>query len=136
MRFAFELARTRPRRKVTSVTKCNAQQYGMVLWDEVFARVAAGLPRGRAEHGWSTRWPRASSCAPSTLDVVVASNLFADILSDLGCALAGSLGRAASANLNPDAALPEHVRAGPRLRAGHRRAGHLPTRSAPSGALP
>ena len=107
IRFAFDLARTRPVKKVSSVTKSNAQQYGMVLWDETFARVAAGLPgRRRPRACWSTRCPRSSSSRPRTSSVVVASNLNADILSDLGSALAGSLGLAASANLNPERRFP------------------------------
>ena len=69
---------------------------------------------------------------PEDLSVVVASNLNADILSDLGSALAGSLGLAASANLNPERRFPSHVRAGPRLRPGHRRPAASATRSAPS----
>lgn len=101
MRFAFDLARTRARRKVTSVTKSNAQQYGMVLWDEVFARVASEYPDVETEQWLVDAMAARFVLKPETLDVVVASNLFADILSDLGSALAGSLGIAASANLDP-----------------------------------
>ena len=106
MRFAFELARTRPRRKVTAVTKSNAQQYGMVLWDEVFARVAADYPDVETESWLVDAMAARFVLHPETLDVVVASNLFADILSDLGSALAGSLGLAASANLDPERRYP------------------------------
>jgi tartrate dehydrogenase/decarboxylase/D-malate dehydrogenase len=102
IRFAFELARSRPRRRVTSVTKSNAQQYGMVLWDEVFRRVAAGYPDVEADSCLVDAMAARFVLRPETLSVVVASNLFGDILSDLGSALAGSLGLAASANLNPE----------------------------------
>jgi tartrate dehydrogenase/decarboxylase/D-malate dehydrogenase len=106
MRFAFELARQRPRHKVTSVTKSNAQQFGMTLWDEVFARVAAAYPDVQTEHWLVDAMAARFVLRHETLDVVVASNLFADILSDLGSALAGSLGIAASANLNPERRYP------------------------------
>jgi tartrate dehydrogenase/decarboxylase/D-malate dehydrogenase len=106
MRFAFDLARSRPRRKLTSVTKSNAQQYGMVLWDEVFRRVAADYPDVETESRLVDAMAARFVLAPETLDVVVASNLHADILSDLGSALAGSLGLAASANLNPERRFP------------------------------
>jgi tartrate dehydrogenase/decarboxylase/D-malate dehydrogenase len=102
VRYAFSLARTRKRRKVTSVTKSNAQQYGMVLWDEVFARVAAEHPDVEIEQWLVDAMAARFVLRPDTLEVVVASNLFADILSDLGSALAGSLGIAPSANLNPE----------------------------------
>jgi tartrate dehydrogenase/decarboxylase/D-malate dehydrogenase len=101
MRFAFELARTRRRRKVTSVTKSNAQQYGMVLWDEVFRRVGAEYPDVETDQALVDAMAARFVSRPDTLEVVVASNLFADILSDLGAALAGGLGVAASANLDP-----------------------------------
>lgn len=106
MRFAFDLALRRPRRKVTSVTKSNAQQYGMTLWDEVFDRVAADYPAVSTEHWLVDAMAARFVLRHETLDVVVASNLFADILSDLGSALAGSLGIAASANLNPERRFP------------------------------
>ena len=66
MRFAFDLARTRKRKKVTSVTKSNAQQYGMVLWDDVFKQVAADYPDVETESGWSTPWPPSSCSTPRT----------------------------------------------------------------------
>src|SRR5438270_3238731 len=106
MRFAFDLALTRKRRKVTSVTKSNAQQFGMTLWDEVFARVASDYPGVETEQWLVDAMAARFVLRPETLEVVVASNLFADILSDLGSALAGSLGIAASANLNPEGAYP------------------------------
>ena len=106
MRYAFELARTRKRKKVTSVTKSNAQQYGMVLWDEVFHRLAAEYPDVETEQWLVDAMAARFVLRHETLEVVVASNLFADILSDLGSALAGSLGIAASANLNPERRYP------------------------------
>ncbi|MEU4657702.1 tartrate dehydrogenase [Streptomyces sp. NPDC023723] len=106
MRFAFDLARTRSRRKVSSVTKSNAQQYGMVLWDDVFKRVAADYPDVETESVLVDAMSAKFVLRPEDLSVVVASNLNADILSDLGSALAGSLGLAASANLNPERRFP------------------------------
>jgi tartrate dehydrogenase/decarboxylase/D-malate dehydrogenase len=106
IRFAFDLALTRKRAKVTSVTKSNAQQFGMTLWDEVFAAVAADYPGVETEQWLVDAMAARFVLKPETLEVVVASNLFADILSDLGSALAGSLGIAASANLNPENRFP------------------------------
>ncbi len=106
MRFAFDLARTRRRRKVSSVTKSNAQQYGMVLWDDVFKRVARDYPDVETESVLVDAMSAKFVLHPEDLSVVVASNLHADILSDLGSALAGSLGLAASANLNPERRFP------------------------------
>jgi len=93
-RFAFERARER-RRRLVSVTKSNASRYAYVLWDEV----VAGLGQERVHvDAMAARMVT----RPESIDVVVASNLFADILTDLGAALQGSLGLAASANLNPE----------------------------------
>lgn len=101
IRYAFDLARTRKRRKVTSVTKSNAQQYGMVLWDDVFRTVAVDYPDVESEQWLVDAMAARFVLRPETLEVVVASNLFGDILSDLGSAIGGSLGIAASANLDP-----------------------------------
>ncbi|OIH85317.1 tartrate dehydrogenase [Arthrobacter sp. UCD-GKA] len=106
IRFAFDLARTRTVKKVSSVTKSNAQQYGMVLWDETFNRVALDYPDVRTESVLVDAMSAKFILNPEDLSVVVASNLNADILSDLGSALAGSLGLAASANLNPERRFP------------------------------
>ena len=106
IRFAFDLARTRARRKVSSVTKSNAQQHAMVLWDDVFRRVAGDYPDVETESVLVDAMAAKFVLRPQDLSVVVASNLFADILSDLGSALAGSLGLAASANLNPQRRFP------------------------------
>ena len=105
IRYAFDLARTRGK-KVTSVTKSNAQQYGMTLWDETFARIAADYPDVETESWLVDAMAARFVLRPETLDVVVGSNLFGDILSDLGSALAGSLGIAASANLDPERRFP------------------------------
>lgn len=102
MRFAFEVARTRPRRKLTLVTKSNAQRNGMVLWDEVFAVVAKDYA-GVVET--DKMLVDAMTCRmtlqPESIDTVVATNLHADILSDLAAALAGSIGIAPTSNLDP-----------------------------------
>ncbi|HEV2129135.1 MAG TPA: tartrate dehydrogenase [Thermomicrobiales bacterium] len=102
LRYAFELARTRKRKKVTSVTKSNAQQYAMTLWDDTFARVAGDYPDVDADQGLVDAMAARFVTHPDSLEVVVGSNLFGDILSDLGSALAGSLGIAASANIDPE----------------------------------
>ena len=102
IRYAFDLARTRKRPKVTGVTKSNAQQYAMTLWDDVFARVAAAYPDVETEQWLVDAMAARFVLRPETLEVVVASNLFGDILSDLGSALAGSLGIAASTNIDPE----------------------------------
>ncbi|HET8630112.1 MAG TPA: tartrate dehydrogenase, partial [Thermomicrobiales bacterium] len=111
MRYAFELARREGRRKVTSATKSNAQQYGPVLWDEVHAAVAAEYPDIATEKWHVDALAARFVTHPQTFDVVVASNLFGDILTDLGGALQGSLGIPPSANINPDPA----ARRGPAL---------------------
>jgi tartrate dehydrogenase/decarboxylase/D-malate dehydrogenase len=105
-RFAFELARRRPRRHLTLVTKSNAQRHGMVLWDEVFAEVARGYPEVRTDRELVDAATMRMVLRPDTLDVMVATNLHADILSDLAAALAGSLGIAPTANLNPERTFP------------------------------
>jgi tartrate dehydrogenase/decarboxylase/D-malate dehydrogenase len=106
IRFAFDLARGRPVKKVSSVTKSNALQYSMVLWDEAFARVARDYPDVATESVLVDAMAAKFVLRPEDLSVVVASNLNADILSDLGSALAGSLGLAGSANYNPERRFP------------------------------
>lgn len=102
MRYAFELARRRAgRRRVTSVTKSNAQGYGMVLWDRVFREVAADFPDIETESLLVDAAAMNFVRRPASFDVVVASNLFGDILSDLAAILAGSIGLAPSANIDP-----------------------------------
>jgi len=105
-RFAFELARKRPRKHLTLVTKSNAQRHGMVLWDEIFARVAHEFPDVKTDRILVDAMTTRMVLNPSTIDTVVASNLHADILSDLAAALSGSLGIAPTANLNPERRFP------------------------------
>jgi len=104
-RFAFERARTR-RRKVASATKSNALQYSAVLWDEVVEGVGEEYPDVELTKYHVDALAARFVTAPETLDVVVGSNLFGDILTDLGGALQGSLGLPASANLNPERRFP------------------------------
>ena len=106
IRFAFEYAREHGRGKVTSATKSNAQRHAMVFWDEVFAAVAAEYPDIEHESRLIDALAARMVTHPDSLDVVVASNLFGDILTDLGSALAGSLGIAPSANLDPTRRAP------------------------------
>ncbi len=105
-RFAFELARKRDKKHLTLVTKSNAQRHAMVMWDEIFAEVAQEYSdidtRRELVDAMTTRMV----LKPDTIDVVVASNLHADILSDLAAALAGSLGIAPTANYNPEREYP------------------------------
>src|SRR3982750_2566565 len=105
-RFAFELARQRPRKHLTLVTKSNAQRHGMVLWDEIFARVAKDFPDVKTDRILVDAMTTRMVLRPQSIDTVVASNLHADILSDLAAALSGSLGIAPTANLNPERKFP------------------------------
>ncbi|MEJ2173760.1 MAG: tartrate dehydrogenase [bacterium] len=105
-RFAFELARTRPRKQLTLVTKSNAQRHGMVLWDEIFFDVAKNYPEVRWDRELVDAMTTRMVLKPGSIDTVVASNLHADILSDLAAALSGSLGIAPTANLNPERTFP------------------------------
>jgi tartrate dehydrogenase/decarboxylase/D-malate dehydrogenase len=105
-RFAFELARKRPRKHLTLVTKSNAQRHGMVLWDEIFARVAREFPDVKTDRILVDAMTTRMVLNPTAIDTVVASNLHADILSDLAAALSGSLGIAPTANLNPERRFP------------------------------
>jgi tartrate dehydrogenase/decarboxylase/D-malate dehydrogenase len=106
MRFAFELARSRPRKQLTVVTKSNAQRNGMVMWDEVATEVAKEFPDVTWDKMLVDAMTMRMVLKPGTIDTVVATNLHADILSDLAAALAGSLGIAPTANLNPERASP------------------------------
>ena len=101
VRHAFEHAATRERRHVTSATKSNSLRHAMPLWDEVFARVSLDFPDVTTDSCLVDALAARMVRDPASLDVVVASNLFGDILSDLGAAVAGSLGIAPSANLDP-----------------------------------
>jgi len=106
LRYAFGLARSRPRRKLTVVTKSNAQRHAMVMWDEIAAEVAAGFP----DVAWDKELVDACTARmvnrPASMDTIVATNLHADILSDLAAALAGSLGIAPTGNIDPERRYP------------------------------
>jgi tartrate dehydrogenase/decarboxylase/D-malate dehydrogenase len=107
IRYAFDLARRRNRkRRVTSVTKSNAQSYSMVLWDRVFREVSAEYPDIATESLLVDAAAMNFVRRPASFDVVVASNLFGDILSDLSAIVTGSIGLAASANLDPTRRAP------------------------------
>jgi tartrate dehydrogenase/decarboxylase/D-malate dehydrogenase len=106
IRFAFELARSRPRKKLTVVTKSNAQRHGMVMWDDIAAEVAKEFPDVEWDKMLVDAMTMRMTLRPETLDTIVATNLHADILSDLAAALAGSLGIAPTANLNPERKTP------------------------------
>jgi tartrate dehydrogenase/decarboxylase/D-malate dehydrogenase len=107
IRFAFELARKRNKKKrVTSVTKSNAQKYGMVFWDTVFNEVAANYPDIETNSNLVDAAAMNFVRRPEAFDVIVASNLFADILTDLGAVIMGGMGFAPSANLNPERTYP------------------------------
>lgn len=106
MRFAFKLAQSRPRKLLTVVTKSNAQRHGMVMWDEIAADVSKDFP----DVTWDKMLVDAMTVRmvlnPKSLDTIVATNLHADILSDLAGALAGSLGVAPTGNIDPQGRFP------------------------------
>ncbi|HET9820257.1 MAG TPA: isocitrate/isopropylmalate family dehydrogenase, partial [Burkholderiaceae bacterium] len=106
IRFAFRLARSRPRRQLTVVTKSNAQRHAMVMWDQIAAEVAREFPDVRWDKELVDAMTARMVNRPASLDTIVATNLHADILSDLAAALAGSLGIAPTANLDPERRFP------------------------------
>jgi tartrate dehydrogenase/decarboxylase/D-malate dehydrogenase len=106
MRYAFKLARSRPRKLLTVVTKSNAQRHGMVMWDEIAVEVASEFPEVTWDKMLVDAMTMRMVLRPQSIDTVVATNLHADILSDLAAALAGSLGIAPTANLNPEGEFP------------------------------
>jgi tartrate dehydrogenase/decarboxylase/D-malate dehydrogenase len=101
-RFAFELASRRPRRRLASATKSNAMQHTMVLWDEAVEAIAADYPTVEWRKYHVDALAARMVTDPASLDVIVASNLFGDILTDLGAAVSGSLGVAPGANIDPE----------------------------------
>jgi len=105
-RYAFKLAQSRPRKHLTLVTKSNAQRHGMVMWDEIFYEVAKDYPAVATQRVLVDAVTTLMVLKPQTLDTFVATNLHADILSDLAAALSGSLGIAPTANLNPERKFP------------------------------
>lgn len=106
MRYAFKLAQSRPRKLLTVVTKSNAQRHAMVMWDEIAVQIAKEFPDVK----WDKELVDAATARmvnrPATLDTIVATNLHADILSDLAAALAGSLGIAPTGNIDPERRYP------------------------------
>ena len=106
MRFAFKLAQSRPRKLLTVITKSNAQRHAMVMWDEIAVQISKEFPDVK----WDKELVDAATARmvnrPATLDTIVATNLHADILSDLAAALAGSLGIAPTANIDPERRYP------------------------------
>ncbi len=106
MRYAFKLAQSRPRKLLTVVTKSNAQRHAMVMWDEIAVQISKEFPDVK----WDKELVDAATARmvnrPSTLDTIVATNLHADILSDLAAALAGSLGIAPTGNIDPERRYP------------------------------
>lgn len=106
MRYAFTLARSRPRKLLTVVTKSNAQRHAMVMWDEIAVQISKEFPDVK----WDKELVDAATARmvnrPATLDTIVATNLHADILSDLAAALAGSLGIAPTGNIDPERRYP------------------------------
>ena len=106
MRFAFGLARSRPRKLLTVVTKSNAQRHAMVMWDEIALQVAAEYPDVRWDKELVDAMTARMLNRPASIDTVVATNLHADILSDLAAALAGSLGIAPTGNIDPERRYP------------------------------
>lgn len=106
MRYAFKLAQSRPRKLLTVVTKSNAQRHGMVMWDEIAAEVAQEFPDVQWDKMLVDAMTHRMTLHPQSLDTIVATNLHADILSDLAGALAGSLGLAPTANIDPERRFP------------------------------
>src|SRR6187397_1622674 len=106
IRFAFKLAQSRPRKLLTVITKSNAQRHAMVMWDQIASEVAREFPDVK----WDKELVDAATARmvnrPASLDTIVATNLHADILSDLAAALAGSLGIAPTGNIDPEHRYP------------------------------
>lgn len=106
LRYAFRLAQSRPRKQLTVITKSNAQRHAMVMWDEIALEISREFPDVR----WDKELVDAATARmvnrPATLDTIVATNLHADILSDLAAALAGSLGIAPTGNIDPERRYP------------------------------
>ena len=106
MRYAFEIAASRPRKMLTVVTKSNAQRHGMVMWDEIAEEVSREFPQVSWDKMLVDAMTVRMTLQPGTLDTIVATNLHADILSDLAGALAGSIGVAPTANIDPQGRFP------------------------------
>src|SRR5438094_3697735 len=106
LRYAFRLAQSRPRKLLTVITKSNAQRHAMVMWDQIANEIAKEFPDVK----WDKELVDAATARmvnrPASLDTIVATNLHADILSDLAAALAGSLGIAPTGNIDPERRYP------------------------------
>jgi tartrate dehydrogenase/decarboxylase/D-malate dehydrogenase len=105
-RYAFEMARSRPRKLLASATKSNALQHAMVFWDEVVDEVAKDYPDVTFQKYYVDALAARMVTHPQTVDTILASNLFGDILTDIGSAISGSLGVGPGANINPDRTQP------------------------------
>lgn len=105
-RFAADLAMSRPRKRLTVVTKSNAQRHGMVLWDETCRRVLEDYPELEVDWKLVDAMAALMVTKPGAFDTILATNLHADILSDLASALTGSLGNGATANVDPSGVNP------------------------------
>ena len=106
MRFAFTLAQSRPRKLLTVVTKSNAQRHAMVMWDQIALEISKEFPAVKWEKELVDATAARMVTRPASLDTLVATNLHADILSDLAAALAGSMGIAPTANIDPERRYP------------------------------
>ena len=106
MRFAFRLAQSRPRKLLTVVTKSNAQRHGMVMWDEIALQISKEFPNVTWDKELVDACTARMVNRPASLDTLVATNLHADVLSDLAAALAGSLGIAPTGNIDPERRYP------------------------------
>jgi tartrate dehydrogenase/decarboxylase/D-malate dehydrogenase len=106
LRFAFKLAQSRPRKQLTVVTKSNAQRHAMVMWDQIASEVAREFPDVKWDKELVDAMTARMVNKPATLDTIVATNLHADLLSDLAAALAGSLGIAPTGNIDPEHRFP------------------------------
>jgi len=106
LRFGFDVAMKRPKKHLTMITKSNALKFGMVLWDEVFEEIKGQYPSVRADKQHVDAASMNFIRCPEFFDVVVASNLFGDILTDIGGVISGGLGLAPSANINPERKFP------------------------------
>jgi tartrate dehydrogenase/decarboxylase/D-malate dehydrogenase len=105
-RYGFKLAASRPRKLLASATKSNALQHSMMLWDEVVAQVAREFPQVDYKKYYVDAIAARLVTHPQTLDTILCSNLFGDILTDIGSAISGSLGIAPSGNINPEGTAP------------------------------
>jgi tartrate dehydrogenase/decarboxylase/D-malate dehydrogenase len=105
-RYAFEMARSRPRKLLASATKSNALQHAMVFWDEVVEEVSKDYPDVSYQKYYVDALAARMVTHPQTVDTILASNLFGDILTDIGSAISGSLGVGPGANINPDRTMP------------------------------